>query len=305
MQQQSMNTFYLEFLSGELPRIEFEGMIYSYLISNQDKTCLSHWRQDDYYDYISWLYPRLHKSIDRYKNIGASFDAYLAKVIFISSKEYRARITSKEVTEYSAWSAQVQDFFVHEDNVPYMEKPNTTPKTKQETKSNKDLENVISNLIIDKKGRRNTRRILALIIKCYYYVSEDFAEKIAPKIGIDSNELIQMLRKIRAIRQKKDDEIFYMKERMYSQFFRCLVYERKLLLHEDEEKDSKYTKLKMQSEKARQRLERMRKRITSIRTEATNSQIAEIIGTSKGTVDASLHRLKIKWKSMARKAHLN
>jgi len=49
----------------------------------------------------------------------------------------------------------------------------------------------------------------------------------------------------------------------------------------------------------------MRERMTKIRKEATHQQIAEVIGITKGTVDASLHRLKIKWEKMSKKAHLN
>ncbi|MDR2542439.1 MAG: hypothetical protein LBC80_03195 [Treponema sp.] len=297
MLQQSLNELYSEYLAGELARTEFEGSIYSYLIYNQEKTCLGHWKRDDYEDYISWFYPRLRKAIDSYKDVGASFDAYIAKVLLISSKEYRVRITSNEITEYSSWSAQIPDFFVREETVSYMSASNTPANL------NKNVENVIAKLIIDKKGRRSTRRILALILKCYYYVSDDFAEAIAPRIGIDSKELIEKLDEIRSIRQKKDDAIFYLKERIYTQFLRCHIYEKKLSLYH--EKDIKHNKLKLQYEKAKQRLEKMRKRLSVARKDATNQQIAEIIGISKGTVDASLHRLKAKWKLLSKNADLN
>jgi DNA-binding CsgD family transcriptional regulator len=49
----------------------------------------------------------------------------------------------------------------------------------------------------------------------------------------------------------------------------------------------------------------MRSRIKSIRAEATNSQVAEIIGITKGTVDSNLYKLKTKWKIMAQNAILN
>ncbi|MCL2266109.1 MAG: hypothetical protein FWC22_08745 [Treponema sp.] len=49
----------------------------------------------------------------------------------------------------------------------------------------------------------------------------------------------------------------------------------------------------------------MRERLSKVRTEASNSQIAEVIGITKGTVDASLCRLKSKWEKMSRKADLN
>jgi len=41
------------------------------------------------------------------------------------------------------------------------------------------------------------------------------------------------------------------------------------------------------------------------RKDATHREIAEAIGITKGTVDASLFKLKAKWETMAKKANLN
>jgi hypothetical protein len=286
--QRSLNKLFSDFTSGRISRADFEGSIYNYLVYNQEKTCLSHWERDEYEDYVSWFYPRLQKAIDSYHDIGASFEAFMSRFLLISSREFRVRITTNSVTEYSAWCAQVPELYAREEAPVY---------------SYENAKNVITQLAIDKKGRRNTRRILALIIKCYYYVSEDFAERIAPLIGVNKKELLDMLGKIRKTRQKRDDQIYRMKERIHSQFYRCMIYERKLLIVE--ENTGLYNKLKLRLVKARQRLERMRKRITKIRTDATNKQVADIIGTSKGTVDASLHKLKLKWKKMSEKSDLN
>jgi len=291
MQQLILNDIYSNFLLGYLPRVELEGNIYQYLISNQEKTCLSHWKRDDYNDYLSWFFPRLQKAISSYKDIGASFEAFIARFIHTSSKEYRTKVITNSITEYYAWSAQVPDMYAM---YAREEPPVYIPDS---------VENVITELSIDRSGRKNTRRLLALILKCYNFVSEDFAEKIAPKLGIDKNELLEMLKKIKLIRQKRDDKIYLMKESLNTQFIRCLVYEKRLSLLK--ENAAAYNKLKIKQKKARERLDKMRKRMASIRIDATNRQIAEIIGTSKGTVDASLHRLRGKWEKMSKKAVLN
>jgi hypothetical protein len=288
MRQLSLNELFADYITGKINRADFESSIYLYLVYNQEKTCLVKWKRDEYEDYVSWFYPRLRKAIDSYNETGASFEAFMGKFLTVSSKEFRVRITANSVTEYSAWSARIPEMYAREEAPVYLQKDN---------------ENVIEQLIIDKKGRRNTKRMLALVLKCYYYVSEDFAEKIAPKIGIDSKELSELLGKIRKIRQEKDDAIYNMKERVYCQFYRCIVYEKKLSFFQ--ENTMAYNRLKSRLEKARRRLERMRKRITSMRKDATNRQIAEIIGISKGTVDASLHRLRTKWEKMSKKSGLN
>jgi hypothetical protein len=288
MKQKSMNSIYSEYLAGNIKRENFEGLVFSYLVNNREKTCIRHWKQGDYEDFISWFYPRLSKSIDLYKEKGSSFEAFLNKYILVSAKEYHVRSTTNAVIEYSAWSARISDMYVFEEHPIYF---------------NNNTEEAITGMIIDKKGRRNTRRILALILKCYYYVSDDFVEKIAPLIGVDVKELKDMLNKIRKIRREKDDSIYLMKERIYCQFYRCIVYEKRLSMIQ--ENTMAYGRLQFRLEKARQRLERMRKRMTTIRKDATNKQIAEVIGITKGTVDASLYRLKAKWEIMSKKASLN
>jgi len=286
--QNVLNQFYFDFTERKINRAQLEGSIYNWLFYNQEKTCLSHWERNRYEDYMSWFYPRLKKAIDCYREIGASFEAFIAKFLLLSSREFRVSTIEKSNTEYFAWCAQVPELYVREEEPVY---------------SYKNPQKVIDKLTIDKKGRKNSRRLLALILKCYYYISEDYAERIAPLIGIGKKELLEMLSKIRETRQERDDEIFRMKERIHCQFYRCIIYERKLLLIE--ENTSLYNKYKLRLKKARERLEKMRTRITKIRTEATNKQVAQTIGITKGTVDASLHRLKQKWKTISKNSLLN
>ena len=285
----TLNSLYSEFAAGEIKLAEFESFTYQFLINNQEKTCLNHWKKDQYEDFISWFYPRLKTAIETYNDIGASFEAFISKYLLISAKEYHVRTTINSITEYSAWSARVPEMYAHEEPPVYHVQI--------------EAENVITNLVIDKKGRKNTKRILALILKCYYYVSEDFAENIAPLIGLDSRKLLDMLSEIRRKRQEKDDKIYYLKERIYRQFYRCIIYEKRLT--HIKENTNIYYNLLDRLERARLRLETMRKRIACIRTEATNKQVAEVIGITKGTVDASLCRLKSKWEKMSKKADLN
>jgi hypothetical protein len=290
MKQSVINKLYSNYLKGGISREVFEGNIYDFLTYNQEKTCLSHWQRDEYEDFISWFYPRLHKATDSYVDIGASFEAYINKYILISSKEYCININLKKITEYSTWSARVPDLYVYE------EPPNYSYE-------NAGAQEKINCLITERGGRKNTKRLLALILKCYYFISDDFLDSIAPKIGIDKKELALMMKKIREARQERDDRIYIMKERLYCQYYRCLVYEKRLTLAKDDVHVS--DSLKIKAEKSRQRLESMRKRLLAIRVEATNKQVAQIIGVKKGTVDSSLHTLKIKWKEMSRKYLLN
>jgi len=219
MQQISLNEIYSEFYSGNIQRGELESFIYTYLVNNKNKTCINHWKQEKYEDFISHFYPHLGRIIDSYQDIGLSFEAYLYKYMQVSAKEYNVRTTINAVVEYSTWSARVPDMYLYEEPPVY-----TVNHTSIDTRE------IITQMLTGTNGRKSSRQILALVLKCYYYLSDDFAEKIAPLIGMGKKELIVMLNKIRKIRRNKDDNIYFMKERIHCQFYRCIVYENKLSL---------------------------------------------------------------------------
>jgi hypothetical protein len=112
-----------------------------------------------------------------------------------------------------------------------------------------------------------------------------------------------MIACIKKIRQKKDDAIYYLKERIYCQYYRCVVYEKRMSFIR--ENTASWEKLNLKLIKTRKRLENLRSRLRQTRTEATNSQVAEVIGVKKGTVDASLHILKDRLKALSDKSLLN
>ena len=277
MLEDYLNNLYFQFMEKKIKRREFEELLYKYLLKYQEKTCLAQWEKDKYQDYLSWIYPRLRKAIDGYRNTGSSFVAFITSVMRMSSKEYHVRTIIREVTEYSAWSAHIPDLYVHEDAPVY---------------SHEKTENIPSQLNLKKTGKKNPKQLLALILKCYYYVSDDFLDKVACHTGIEKTKLKEMTDELRSLRAEREKQIYLMKERIYCQFYRCIVYEKRLTYLS--ETSGAYYNLKLRLERARQRLQRMRKRVTRIRKDATNSQIAEVIGVSKGAIDSSLSKLRTK-----------
>jgi DNA-binding NarL/FixJ family response regulator len=134
-------------------------------------------------------------------------------------------------------------------------------------------------------------------------MSDDFINRIARKIGIDRDKLTEMINKIRAIRAERDVEIYRMQERVFSQFYRCIVYEKRLSYLP--ENTTACMNMKLRLEKARIRLEKMRKRQAKIRTAPANKEIAMVMGISKGSVDTGLYILKTKWNLSDDKSLLN
>lgn len=288
-----INNLYADYENGTIERKDFEGLIFQQLMKDRVKYNLGHWNNDEYEDYLSWAYLRIHKAIDKYRNKGASFDAFLNTVIRLTAKEYRMRTINKSIIEYTTWGLRVPELYAYDEIPAYL----------YDTSAKKSEAAILKLLGITKKTRRNPRQLLVLILKCYSYVSDDFIERISPKTGIDKENLKEMIEKIRLIRQKRDDELFKMKERIYCQFYRCIICEKKLSLLQE---DSIYAvKIKEQLKKSRKRLESMRVRISGINTDATNREIANIMGISKGAVDSSLYSLKTKWNIVINKSTLN
>jgi DNA-directed RNA polymerase specialized sigma24 family protein len=285
----SINDLYSKFINGTIERDEFEGLIYKNLSGYKSKLVQGRWTRDEYDDFVSWVYPRIHSAIDLYKEIGSSFEAYMATIIRLAAKEYRIRMITNSVTEYAAWTVMLPDQYANEETAFYLQD------------SNEKTETSISPA--DGKRVKNPRQLLILLLKCYKFVSEDFLDKIASVIGIDRDKLTEMINKMRTIREERDNELFLMRERINSQFNRCIVYQNRLMFLP--EHSTAAMKMKERIEKGRKRLENMRIRMAKIRADASNRQVAQVLGISKGSVDSGLYTLKNKYNRLAGKSSLN
>jgi hypothetical protein len=293
MEQLKLNELFEKFMNGKLDRKKFEELMFKYLSEKKVYYNFYHWNTDEYNDFLSTIYPRLQKAIDAYRDNGSSFEAYICNIMRMSEKEYRTRLITKSITEYTAWSIQIPDMYMYDEASSYIAN-NSSSKS----------EAVISSIVKKSGGKiKNPRQLLALVLKCYYYISDDFIERIAPLLGMEMNELRELVNKLRKLRCKRDNDLYLMRERIYCQFYRCIVYEKKLSLASEDSNIA--ARLKIKNEKARKRLESMRKRIAGMRSDATNRQVAQIMGVKKGSVDSSLYNLKTKWNIDIDKSILN
>ena len=275
MKKNFLNDLYDQYSQGLMDKKQFESLIIQTIHRDLKYYNLHKRKKDSRMDYLSWLYPRLSRAIDAYNKNGATFESYIITLIRWSSKEYSTRHYDREIKENAVWAARYSEMFVHEEEPDYC--------------NDIDDQNVSD---AEKKEFKNPRQLLILILKCYYYISDDLLDRLAPRIGIEKSELREMIDNLRKQRIDRDEAYCIMRANIHSQYYRCIVYEKKL---RDAHKDSKiYAKIEFQLQKSRQRLECMRKRLARLRMEATNTQIAQLLGISKGTVDSSLHILKTK-----------
>ncbi|MDR2766985.1 MAG: hypothetical protein LBB82_01525 [Treponema sp.] len=219
-------------------------------------------------DYVHWLYPRLRNAIDRYQDMGSTFDAYIAAMVRFTIREYTSHLRDRRIMERTWWRAKAEELSVREEEPVYDDETDEAPP----------------------KRIRNRRQVLMLILKSYYYLSDHHLEKFAAGLGMSKEELGALINEVRDRRVKQEDMIHLITERMYSQYYRCIGFEKRLLAMDSE--SPSWSKMKRRVDLARKRLLSIRRRLAAMRTEATNNEVADVMGVTKGTVDAYLFAAK-------------
>jgi DNA-directed RNA polymerase specialized sigma24 family protein len=265
-----LSTLFKQYTLGILRKKELEGLIFQYILEHYQHFHLYKWNKDECADYLCWLYPRLSRAIENYRETGSSFDAYIRSIVHWSAREYRFREADHHITEYACWDAQAMDMMACGPEPEYSENPPVF------------------------KPVPNPRQVLILLLKSYYFISEDFISRIAPAIGVKKEKLLLLIDELRKRRLERDEEIRTLQERIHTQYYRCLTLTKRI--NAAPEGSVFRERMEQCRDRAKIRLEKMRKRLAAIRLEASNRQVAEVLGVPKGTVDSNLHAIKSKWK---------
>ncbi|MDR2484323.1 MAG: hypothetical protein LBD55_02885 [Treponema sp.] len=268
----SLNQLHQHYISKTLPKKDFEELIFKYILDHYRQFHLPNWSKEKCTDYLCSLYPRISRAIDTYKNIGSTFEAYILSKVYWYARERWSKEADHHVTEYACWTARAEDMAFEEHEPEYAE---SHPAGKPVS---------------------NPRQVLILLLKSYFYISEDFISRAAPYIGIEKERLSRMIDELRDLRLKRDEEIRELRERLHCQYYRCLAFESKL--EKAAEGSALHERMKDRVERARKRYASMRKRYRSLRMDATNREIAQVLGVAKGTVDSNLYALKQKIKTV-------
>jgi len=263
-----LSDLYGMYINKNLSKKNFEGNIFRYLLENYDRFRLFNGNRDTWSDFISSLYPRISRAIDLYRDMGSSFDAYIVSLIHGSAREYRSRETDRGITEYACWQARAEEMAAAESEPEYIER-------RKRVSIPADI---------------NPRQILFLLLKSYFYVSEEFVKRVAKTINMDAGLLQNMVDELRNRRADKEAEILALRERLHCQHYRCIAYQKRM--NSTQQGTAYYEKMKDRVERARKRFYTMKKRLGGMRTSASNRMIADILGIPRGTVDSSLSAIK-------------
>lgn len=268
-----LNHLYKRYASGYLQKKDFEGLLFEYILKHYQRFRLFDWDKDKCAEYLGWCYPRLSRAIDAYKELGASFDAYILSTVYWSAREYRSQEKDHYLTEYACWEARAVET-----------RGMTLGEREPEYKETMPVLKLVS----------NPQHILVLLLKSYFFISDDFISRIAPAIGIAPEKIWRMIDTLRKQRVEQDEEARDMQERIQCHYYRCLAFETKLRTLR--EGSARYERIQAQLKRGKARYERMQNRFASIKFDATNRQIADILGVPKGTVDSTIHGIRMKIK---------
>ena len=265
-----LSDMYLLYMKGELQKHDFEGRIFKYLLDNFECYRGFYGNRDYWNEFISWLYPRFSRAIDLYRDIGATFDAYITGTIKGAAKEYRCREAERKLTEYVCWQARAME--VHDKEPEY-------EPGRIEEQDDFSIPKEIS-----------PRQILMLLLKSYYFVSDEFVDHVALAIGMDTRVVRGFIEELRRRQKGKEERILDLKERLYCQHYRCLAYQKRM---EKALPGTEYhERMKKTFELARKRFYSIKKRLDGIRLSAPNRMIADVLGIPRGTVDSGLYAVK-------------
>jgi hypothetical protein len=268
-----------KYREGTLNKKKLESIIFEYILKNGKRFKLHTWQQDECVDFLCWLYPRISKAIDKYHNEGSSFDAYIVIMIRWASREYIQNQATHRLIEQTYWDVCTRETEACEEEPDYDN--NTAPFKKVS----------------------NPKQALLLLLKSYYFISEDFINKAAPAIGMEKEHLQRLVGELRELRIQRDEALKEQKNHVHTQYYRCITLEKRLNIAPVG--SARHEKLQARLLRAKKRLEVMRKRLKRMRTEPTNRQVAKVLGVPKGTIDSSFFAIKAKTNAKIRSKELH
>lgn len=264
-----LSTLYRDYTSGRIGRKVLEAKLMGE-IAGLAPSMIRHGRKKDLSDFLAWLYPRIANAISNYRDNGSSFDAYIASSVHSAYKEYQSGIHVRRMTERTVWSLKEHEKLEENEALFLAENDDEEPPPFRHV--------------------QNPRQILILLLKSYYFLSDDFISRIAPALGMDKENINMLIMELRELRAEREQEIHDFRERVYAQFYRCLSFQRNASSAPAnsamEERYNHYLK------RGIKRLNSMRETLRTLHADASNKEIAKVLGVSKGTVDASLYNVR-------------
>jgi DNA-directed RNA polymerase specialized sigma24 family protein len=264
-----MTLFYRRYKQKHIDESGLAACIFNHILNNRGVEYGLFFRNGgDLADFLCWLYPRLLNSIRNYRKEGGTFDAYIATVARYSCREYNS-LNERACLAENIYSMDC----VHESET-------------------REPEEAYEQELSDTPVGLSPAQMLVVMLKSYYFVTDELVSKAAPIIGIDADALGGMIDTLHRLRLKKEARAAKLASNIHRLYYRRLEHEKSIETKFEDK--TVCAAISARIELIRLRMDRMRKRLKSMRLEATNKEVADVLGVPKGTVDSRMSVIKSK-----------
>lgn len=274
-----LSSIYRLFKAGVINARELENRVFNYISESRNREFGLFFRNRcERIDFLGEFFPRLRRAIERYNSDWATFDAYIATTLRYAYREYRALAKRQQILQCVGFDESVRE-----------------PETDAAAPETADGDEPQDEPQPDPFRIGSPQHALIILLKSYYFVTDGLIAKAAPAIGLDADVLAGMVDRLHGLRLKKEEHRKRLANAVHCQYYRNLFYERRLAF---QYKDTEaYDRFSMRLDRGRQRLERLRVRLRALRMEATNAEVAALLGIPKGTVDSRVSLIKSRLSS--------
>jgi RNA polymerase sigma factor (sigma-70 family) len=234
--------------------------------------------EDDAGEFYLLCYPRLLRTLRRFREQGKPFEWYLQSVL---RWQYLAYVRARRRRERQWASGSLAAFW---------EPPPLEPGPAPDRPSLRSEAAGLFRLEGGGAVRRGERtRLLAWALKRVRLLSEQEVRELAELAGVPLEPLEQACVRLRQGLLPHEHRLALLAGRRTRAYSALCLLEQDLLR---EAEPWRKEQLALRLQKARRALRRSQQRIASVRLEPSNREIAAVLGLPKGTVDTALYCLK-------------
>jgi hypothetical protein len=242
--------------------------------------------EDDCGEYFLFVYPRLLRTLTRFKDRGKPFEWYLNSVLCWQLKEYRCHRYRCE----EGWGAAAHPGFWDRTGLFQAGRP-AFPPGFDAGGSEDALAAWLPKIGGARLSRAAGRRLLFWALKDPRRLSPRDIEILAAASGVSASVLEAAVQEIEQALLMKEERLHRLYHRRNRSYALCLQYQQRLSRELDPERRREALR---RLEQARARLHRTLASLSAVRLAASNRDIARALKIPKGTVDSSLYWLRLR-----------
>jgi signal transduction histidine kinase len=261
--ESAIDRFHARFKEGSLSRQDLSAAIATELSALFKSFNCFHRSPAFWDDFLSSLYERVDAALDRFRDQGKPISRFFLSLLKIWRNDYLQSEHRNHSREIRSWET-----LLHE--LPFSAPPVEPPMTVR----------------LPRPLTGRPKHILFLALKSYYRLSDSMLQAVAHATNIPEHALLTLIEQLHALRDRAESDIIRLRERAFSLHYKVLALQRDL---KDNPSDAKTRDTLV---KIRRRLAATRNHLSSVRVQASNRDIAMLLGLSKSAVDYSISQLK-------------